>query len=41
MQMNKMHVINMLICFIYLKIFKSEILVSGMPTVWEYTYDCV
>ena len=30
----------MLICFIYLKIFESEILVSGMSTVWEDSYGC-
>ena len=35
--MNKKHVIYMLICFIYLKIFESVILVAGISTVWEYT----
>ena len=38
--MNKMHVIHMLIYFIYLKIFELVILVSGMSTVWEYTDVC-
>ena len=38
--MNTMHVIHMLICFIYLKIFESGILLSGMSTVWEYTDVC-
>ena len=40
MTMNKMHVIHMLICFIYLKNSESEILVSGMSTVWEDTDGC-
>ena len=38
--MNKMHVIHMLICFIYLKLFESVILVSGMSTVWGDTGGC-
>ena len=40
MTMNKIHVIHMLICFIYLKIFESGILVSAMSTVWEDTDGC-
>ena len=35
-----MHVIHMLICFIYLKMFESGILVSGMSTVCEDTDGC-
>ena len=35
-----MHVIHMLMCFIYLKISESGILVSGMSTVWEDTDVC-
>ena len=38
--MNKMHVIHMLICFIYSKIFESGILVSAMSTVLEDTNGC-
>ena len=40
MTMNKLHVIHTVICFIYLKILVSGILVSGMSTVWEYIYGC-
>ena len=40
MTMNKMHMTHMLICFIYLKIFQSVTLVSGMSTVWEDTNGC-
>ena len=38
MKINKIHVINRLICFIYF--FESGILVSGMSTVWEDTDGC-
>ena len=40
MTLKNMHVIHMLICFIYLKIFELVILVSGMSTVWEDTDGC-
>ena len=40
MTMNKMRVIHILICFIYLKTFESGILVSSMSTVWEDTDGC-
>ena len=38
--MRKIHIIHMLICFIYFKNFESGILVSGNSTVWEDTYGC-
>ena len=37
MTMNKIHLINMLICFIYLSILKSLISVSSTSTVCEET----
>ena len=37
--MNKMHVIHMLIWFIYYFFFESGRLLSGMSTVWEETDD--
>ena len=38
MTMNKIHVIHMLVCFIYLKKkIESSILMSGMSIVWEDT----
>ena len=38
--MNKIHVIHMIICFIYSKKIESGILVSGMSIVWEETNGC-
>ena len=38
--MNNIHVIHMLICFIYLKLFESGILVPGISNVWEDTGGC-
>ena len=38
--MKKIHVIHMLICFIYSKKVESVILVSGMSIVWEDTDGC-
>ena len=38
--MNNMHVIHMLICLIYIKIFESGIFMSGMSMVWEDTDGC-
>ena len=35
-----MHVIHIIVCFIYLKICESGIYVAGMSTVWEDTGDC-
>ena len=40
MTMNKMHVIQTLICFVYLKKKESGLLVSGMSIVWEDTNGC-
>ena len=37
--MTKMHVIHMLVCFIYLKI-ESGVLVPSMSTVWEDIVGC-
>ena len=40
MTMKHMHVIHMLICFIYKKRLESGILVCGVLTVWEDTDGC-
>ena len=40
MKMKNIHVIHILICFIYSKIFELGILVSGVSTVWEDTNVC-
>ena len=40
MKMSKMHVIHMIIFFIYSKSFESGILVSGISKLWEDTNGC-